>query len=329
MTSDPDQSAPFDAPAVDRQASILMKEGIRLMESGDAHAIAGALDCFDRALDLRRRLPIDAVPLFRYGLAACWLNRADALVRIGDDDRLSAALDSYDEGIRVLRGLRLGDDARFPRRLAIAFQNRGLALQRRAATSGESIAAFTDAIAVLESDAASAIVDRQYLLGVTWVNLASARASAIAIDGDANGDVPARDAALRAMALVGDLETLDASAAAIGLQARHVLCRTVAGRLSQTATNGETMPDAVHAATDAVDEGLHLVRHWERQGVDRFRPFACDFLRFGARVYAHYQPHFLEEFVRENMDPAQSSDGYVESLEMRAAVEEALRLRSA
>ena len=56
----------------------------------------------------------------------------------------------------------------------------------------------------------------------------------------------------------------------------------------------------VHDATDLADEGLALVREWERRGVGRFRKLASDLFRFGARVYAHYQPHFLEEFLREH-----------------------------
>jgi len=320
---------PSEAPAVDAQASVLMKQGIALMNGTERYAVEDALVCFDRALDLRRRLPIDEVPRFRYGLAACWLNRGDALVRLGDRDRLDAALESYDEGIRVLRGLRLGDDARFPRRLAMAHQNRGLALLLREASARGAIAAFGDAIAVLESDHASSIDDRQYLLAATWVNLANAHAAAaLATAPSADGESPARDAALRAIALVADLESSDAAAAEVGLHARHVLCRIAAHRLSQSAVAPESMPDDVHAATDAVDDGLELVQRWEQQGVDRFRHLAYDLFRFGARVYARYQPQFLEEFVRENMDPARSSVSYVESREMRAAAEEAMRLGS-
>ncbi len=53
-----------------------MQEGIRLMQS-DKDADAALLQ-FDRALELRRRLPTE-VPMHAYALAACWLNRAEAL----------------------------------------------------------------------------------------------------------------------------------------------------------------------------------------------------------------------------------------------------------
>lgn len=205
----------------------------------------------------------------------------------------------------------------------MAYQNRGLALRTQGPSGAkEALAAFTDAIAVLDHDHAALISDRQYLLAVVWMNLANARAS----EATAESQSPARDAAVRAMALVADLEANDAEAAEVGLKARHVLCRTIAARLSRPTASDETMPDDIHEATDIVDDGLDLVRRWEQKGIARFRGIACDLFRFGARVYARYQPHFLSEFVRDNMDPGQSSSDYVESPEMRAAAQEALGL---
>ena len=112
--------------------------------------------------------------------------------------------------------------------------------------------------------------------------------------------------------------------AGAGLQARHELCRLCAHGLSQA--GDEEMPRDVHEATDAVDEGLELVRSWEQRGVPFFRPFALDLFRFGARVYARYQPQFLDEFIADNMNPDASSAGYVESPEMVMAAQEARML---
>ena len=86
------------------------------------------------------------------------------------------------------------------------------------------------------------------------------------------------------------------------------------------------MPDDVHEATDAVDDGLALVRRWEQRGVESFRAVAFELFRFGARVYARYQPQFLDEFIADNMDPALSSPGYVNDPDMRLAAHEAHQL---
>jgi hypothetical protein len=325
MTFDPNTLGPSELQAINAQASVLMKRGIRLLSEGQPEAVAEALICFDRALELRSGLPIHSDPVLGYGLAACWLNRADALIRLGDASQFPAALRAYDEGIAVMRGLPLGEDARFPRRLAIAHQNRGLALQTQGRTGVvDAIVAFTDAIAILDDDQAALIPDRQYLLAAVWMNLANARAS----ESTEESGVLARGAALRAIALVTDLEVNDTDAAEVGLKARHVLCQTIAGRLSETAAGHEAMPEDVHQATDAVDDGLALARRWEQKGVARFRGVAYDLFRFGARVYARYQPQFLDEFVLENMDPRRSSSDYVESAEMRSAAQEALELSS-
>jgi hypothetical protein len=309
---------PQEIEATDARASSFMKEGIRLMESGnDPNA---ALLCFDRALELRRQLPTE-VPIHAYGLAACWLNRAEALTCLGPA-QYALALRAYDEGLALLRSLPLGEDARFPKRFAIAHQNRALVLaaQNPPATA-DAVAGLADAIVVLDHAEAMDAAERDYLLAVVWMNLANIQASAATI----KSDLAAGDAARQALALVRARENEDAAAAEAGLKARHVLCQ-IAGRRLSVGAESETVRADVNDATDLADEGLDLVREWERRGVDRFRHLASDLLRFGARVYSDYQPHFLDEFLIEQLDPRQSADSYVQSREMQDAAREILLL---
>jgi tetratricopeptide (TPR) repeat protein len=312
-----------DAEALSAKASALMQRGIQLAEQGQPHAVAAALVCFDRALDLRRRLLVDDVPLLKYNLAACWLNRGEALVKLGDAARIPAALDAYDEALELLHNLPLGEDARFPRRLAIAHQNRGLALlqQHEAGAHDAAIDAFTEALTILEHDCSAPIPDRPYLLAAVWINMANAWLSAPSEPSPAL----ARLAAMRALFVIREWETSDANAADAGLQARHALCRAIASA-GRIADGGSEWPaghedNDVHEATDLADAGLELVRLWEQRGVTSFRALAHDFLRFGAHVYARHQPQFLAEFLQEHLDPERSSPAYVDSVEMRAAVQ--------
>src|SRR6185436_5656229 len=116
----------------------------------------------ERALELRKQLPASN-PIYAFGLAACWLNRGDALSRKGDTESITDAIRSYDAGISALQTVPLDTDPRFPRRLAIGHQNRALLLL----SQGRVDAAITDlhtAIGVLEQPGSSAIDDRQYLL---------------------------------------------------------------------------------------------------------------------------------------------------------------------
>ena len=288
--------SPAEVQGIDAQASALMKRGIRLMSEESRDAVIEALACFDRALELRSCLPIERDPILKYGLSACWLNRADALVRLDSPNELKTALQAYDAGIKLLRGLSLREDPRFPRRLAIALQNRGLALQAlNDPPSNQVVTAFTNAIEVLDDETAEFITDRSRLLSTVWANLAMARVSAP----DEESQTSAREAALRAIALVAGLEEEDADLAEVGLKARRVLCQILAAKLSLAPpTNG--MPDDVHDATDLADDGLALIRRWEQRGVLRFESLENDLFRFGALVYERYQPQFLNEYLRDH-----------------------------
>lgn len=306
-----------DVEEINAQASVFMKQGLRSMDDARPEALAAALGYFDRALELRRGLPIETSPMLRYDLAACWLNRADALMCPGNSKQIQLALCAYDEAIALLRDLPLHEDWRFPRRLAIAHQNRGLALRSPDISAiAAAIGEFATAIEILEAEHTARITDRLYLLAAVWMNLASARLA----EERTRGERLAEEAARRSVTLVADLETDDVHAAEVGMKARHALCQAIAQRLSQITHMHARIPDAVHEATDAADSGLALARRWEKNGVDRFRPIARDLFLFGMRVYARYQPQFLAEFVSENMDPAQSSLNYVWSEEMYSTV---------
>ena len=309
--------------AINAEASVLMKRGIAFLEEPRREAHIDALQCFDEALALRRQVPAGHSSTQGYLLAACLLNRADALVRFNDAGPLAAALTSFDEAIEVLQALPLAEDPRYARRLALAHQNRGLALQIRSRPDDVTEAAdsFAAALAVLDDDLSAAIDDRDQLRATVWLNLANLHVRESAIE--ALGET--RDAATRSLNYVRGMENDDAQAAVIGLHARHVICRACAVSLTETSKGGG-MPEEVHEATDTADDGLGLVHRWEQRGIDAFRMLAVDFFRFGARVYALYMPQFLEEFIAENMDPARSSPGYVNDPHIVAAANEARSL---
>lgn len=299
---------------------MLMKRGIALMDEGTREATEDALRHFDEALAMRRTLPYEDDALLRFGLAACLLNRADALARLASGATLDTLLDAYDEAIEVARPLPMKEDPRYPRRLAIAYQNRGLALHAHGRLEA-AIPAFATALTVLEREESQAIPDLAYLQAAVLMNLANARLAY----GGPEAEVQVFTDAARAGALMAMSEANELAAASVGLGARHLMCRASADRMPPANGDG-TIPEVVHVITDIVDEALALVRVWEQRGEPRFRPIAHDLLRFGARVYAIYQPQFLEEFVGEQLDPAGSSAAFVESEEMQAAAHDVLTL---
>jgi tetratricopeptide (TPR) repeat protein len=289
-----------DAARINADASALMKQGIALLDERRPGAAAEALEFFNRALQLRLELPVDPSlggdHFQAYLLAACWFNRGDALMQLVEPDKVPAAINSYDEGIAAMSNLPLDDDPRYPRRLAMGLQNRGLALMAHGGHVSEALDSFEQSLDMLESDAASPLADRDYLLAGVWANIAIARADAKTPE----SDTLAQSAALRAIGLVGQLESGDIPSAEVGLKARYVLCQVIATQLPETSPRGATMPESVHEATDHAEAGLALAKRWEEKGELRFWPLAHDLYRFAEAVYERYQPQFLTEFRREH-----------------------------
>jgi hypothetical protein len=285
--------------AINAKASTLMHLGMTLLDERRPGAAVDALECFDRALDVRREVPLDGRPFQVYLLAACWLNRADALMQMQDAARIPAALHSYDQGIAVLQALPIhsNDDPRYARRLAVGYQNRGLALLAHTpADAAPALQAFADGLAVLDGGTAAALSDRDYLLAGIWTNIAIARLRAHQPDDDAQASV----AALRAVGLVAAQESTDVEAAEVGLKARHALCQALAGHVAVAGHEMVVMPDALHEAVDAAEAGLRLARQWDEQGEPRFWALAHSLYAFGRAVYMQFQPQFLDEFEREH-----------------------------
>ncbi|HEY8966677.1 MAG TPA: hypothetical protein VIM58_09550, partial [Candidatus Methylacidiphilales bacterium] len=67
------------------EASAWMHRGMDVLAEAapSASKLEEAVGHFDRAIALRRTLPLAENPFFRYGLSAGWINRGDAFARIG------------------------------------------------------------------------------------------------------------------------------------------------------------------------------------------------------------------------------------------------------
>ena len=50
------------------------------------------------------------------------------------------------------------------------------------------------------------------------------------------------------------------------------------------------------------DAALALARHWSALGTGEFGPLVPRLYRFGARLYGVHQPHFLGEFLLEQLE---------------------------
>lgn len=264
-------------------ANLWTNRGICRMAEADG--AAEALADFERAIALRRELPLEEVPIYRWGLSAGWINRGDALARLGRDDE---AVESYDEGLAELA--RMEQTPMVRGRRVVAWNNRGLALLRLGRDE-EARTAFREALDQAGDEVLLASVARLHLSRVTD-------------DGE--------EALVLARRVVGDLaerERRDPLAAELGLKARHRVCE----RLCEWLDDREgRVDDWIAEASDRVEEGLELARAWESAGVLELREVAYDLFRVGLRVYRTCQPQFLAEFVVETLDPGEGGVGWDE-----------------
>ncbi len=278
-----------------------MHRGIDLLNATSPAGLEGAVQCFDRAIALRRALPPGEQARHRYLLAGGWINRGDALTRLAGNDSPDEAIASYDRAIQLLRSLPLAEDPLYPRRFAIAWINRGVALQATKAAESvkEAACCFRAALTLLDDATAAAMTDRDLLRAGALTNLAAA----LLDDPDSAMAAESRTLAQRALALIQPAEPNDADAAEAGFKARHVLCQSIAAE----SRDGQSIPPALMAlAADAVKQGLALSRHWAQRGEGEFHALAGDLFRFGCRIHQTGHPQFLAEFILGNLDPAQT-----------------------
>lgn len=305
----------------DQEGNARLLEGLKLLEQSTPASLREAIRCFDAAIELRRRLPLAENCWFRYGLIAGWMNRADALTRLGSMDELTEALRSYDEAFAQLRELPMHESPLFVKRLAIAWLNRGFTLLKQATpvSVAGAVESFREAIAAADNFLSANPAEGTTLLAGAWMNHGNALIQQSPPDAG-----NARTSAKGALKLSCAIESSEVGVAEIGFKARHILCQALAHLLASRDLEPGQRDELLAEAAEAVDDGMVLARNWEARGAMQFRSQAADLFRFGCRVYQTHQPHFLTEFLLENLDPARSDGAFSSDLQMHASAREAL-----
>ncbi|HEX7652284.1 MAG TPA: hypothetical protein VF607_02185 [Verrucomicrobiae bacterium] len=285
--------------AIEARANAHMHRGMALLaaEHPPAQASAhwhAAIHEFDESLTWRQKLPWADNPWYRYGMIAGHLNRGEAFTRL----RLTApALAAFDAGIELLQSLPLQDHPAFARRWIIAWINRGLAEllpgTPEAATRAE--ANFRAAIEAAEQGLAHHPGLEANLLAAAWMNYSQAL-----LAGTAPALTQVQSAARQALNITRQNERQDLVAADIALRAWHVLCRALTGEIETTLDRARTEA-LLGEVTDAMEAGLSLGYHWQTQYSQTLADIHTELFQFGCEVYLRYQPHFLVEFIEEQL----------------------------
>jgi tetratricopeptide (TPR) repeat protein len=320
----PDSSsaeALFTARQLDECANARLLRGLALLKENTSSSLREAVSCFDDAIALRKQLPLAENCWFRYGLIAGWMNRGDALTRLGSVNELHEALRSYKAALEHLRELPMSESPVFVKRLAIAWLNRGVTLLTMGTANDvlQAAKSFDNSIAAARNFFSINAEEGRELLACAWMNHSNAL---IRLDPPPLEN--ARDAARNSLRIASITEKDDAAAAEIAFKARHILCQTLAHSLAKASPDESQRKDFLDEATDTVDDGMALARLWESRGANQFRAPAAELFRFGCRIYQIYQPHFLTEFLLENLDPTHSSGSFASNLEMHISAVDSL-----
>jgi len=286
----------------DDLANVWLNRGLALLAAAAPEKLTEAVKAFDTCIALRRDLPAGPNHQFHFGLVAGWMNRADALTRIGTPEALADALKSYDEALAVLKTLPVDENDWFRHRLAVAWMNRAITRQAIGGegTVAETLAGFDEAVALLKDHRLLERPEGRHLYACVWLNRAG-----LLLAQAPERVAEAREAAVAAREILRPMEREQPGLTDVALKARHALCRALATELAAMPA-GADVREKVGEATDAVDEGLALARIWEDRGLTIFKPIEAELFRFGAQIFQKHQPHFLAEFVLENLDPERS-----------------------
>ncbi len=270
---------------------------VALLRNGQAHEARGEIDLalrhYDEAIArLREHRAVD--PEARRQLGVAWMNRGNALQKQND---AALAVAAYDEAIALLQELPPTHEHR--NHLGAAWLNRGHALIGNVNTARpeEAVTAFEKAIAILSALPCAENPAYALNLAGAWTNLGHTQI--------VKAPSRARAAAGSALALVRSQKVDALLFAEMDLRARRMLVLAL-GELLRVAEAARAPLDALASeAGDAIDEGLATARLWDARGFAQLRPLALRLFRLGMQLYGRHQPHFLAEFILENIDPEQ------------------------
>lgn len=320
-------------------ANGISQRGIVLLSANDVSLLPEALWCFEKAIVLRRDLPLDDNPWFRWGLSAGWMNRGDVLTRMERPELLDEAVRSYDEAIRHLELMPPQENDGVPGphphpggRHALAWMNRAITLRAQGTpeSQAEALRSLERARHLLEAHATAAAPLNTVMLATLEVNRA-----ALLLEMAPPRMLEALKAAEEALSLC-DTEhaKCDAESAEVGLKARHVHCHAVAMLLESPPVDARFADGWIMEATERVEEAMALAARWKGQ-MEVFEALRLELFHYGCRIYLAYQPHFMAEFLLDVLDPERGSplhscqveDMHAAGLEALAMAAEVLKRR--
>lgn len=288
-----------------RQAANLWTcRGVAQLAMNDPEAPERALASFDEAIAIRNRTEQPRSTADQWGLAANWLNRADALAFLGGAPRLAEAIEATRAAREALAALDTVDDPSFCVHHALTWMRESeLSARRwiefRSGAKDGICEGFHRAVEILRPAAEEDRGEARRVLAAVLTNLSRTRLY-IGEAGSSEGEAEA----LEALDRVGDAEERFVEAALLATTARLTASLHVA--------NSPQWHDRAIEITDLVEEGLAVVAKWRKAGVGLAfdEELVAELLGLGAEGYLAAAPHFLNDFLLDQLDPERSDDHF-------------------
>lgn len=285
------------------------------LQRGQAHEARGelpaALVCYNETIALLRLRDLREVEVRRQ-LGVAWMNRGNVLQK---QNHSTAAISAYNVAISILRDLPPLPAHR--NHLGAAWLNRGHAYLNgdEMAPEHEPVYSFEQAIGILADLPLDENLSYRINLAGAWANLAHTQLTA--------APARARQAAEMALRLLGPTAVDHMSSALMSLRARRTLVLALGELLGALENVGTSVEPLANEAIDVVEEGLTIARTWVSRDLAPLLPCTLRLFRLGAQLYRMHQPHFLAEYLLENLDRT-GGDNFAEQAEFRTAAEQAL-----
>ncbi|MDP0491270.1 MAG: hypothetical protein Q7Q71_09505 [Verrucomicrobiota bacterium JB023] len=284
--------SPEEAPA-QLEANRLTLEGIELLARGSA---SKALENFNRAIALRESLPLDENPLYRWGLAAGYIQRGNALAKLSGNPH--ETITSFRQGIDQLD--RLSPSPAVLNRIAIAWNNQGLFLEELS-EQGKAAECYRRASDTLFS---AEHPECHLTRATTLLHLSRLTKGAEAME-----------LCTEALNLTGHQTKSSILAARINLHASHTLAKARCLELEASLPHSQER-DWVQTTVDGITSALRLANYWHQEDPEAFCEVTLDLFRLGLRIHRICRPHGLAAFIQDFIKDRQ----YLERMFREAAL---------
>ena len=266
--------------------------------------------CFRQAITILEELPWKDHTRYRHHLAATWLNLGNLLARFGKPNRPERrTVEAFEMALQIMGDLPQEDLA-----VGILLANTHASLGRAIMWSEEksnldlAVASFEEAIRIIAN-----IKDKEdprliLEMASAHANRANLLSRAPATKESIQETLSSGEYALK---MAQSSEKANLMAAEISLSARRSICHAFGMLVGNQSP--EVQQEMHGNASDLLEDGLKLVKLWEDRNAVGLRKSAQHLFHLGCAFYCTQQPHFLPEFINENLDSEKPDPVMLES----------------